>query len=72
MAKYSAETRVEPSWMGWLSIAENHYTEALNSKTSKIERERALRTAQSAMREARSMFPKQARFAAAASSDSQR
>ncbi|MDQ2840625.1 MAG: hypothetical protein M3Y72_06220 [Acidobacteriota bacterium] len=62
MSSYSGATRVEPTWLGWLSIAQAHYEAAIegtNKQTSQ-------RMARKAVREAKSMFPNPKRFAAAA------
>jgi hypothetical protein len=41
MANYSSETTVEPTWVGWLSIAETQYELALIYNATPSERRRA-------------------------------
>jgi hypothetical protein len=69
MSHYSANTRVEPTWLGWLSIEQSHYEEAVAGGDGKLEQHRLARNA---IREAKSMFPNPKRFAAAANTGERR
>jgi hypothetical protein len=71
MDDYSPQTRVEPTWAGWLFIAQGHYEAAIRNNSDKLAQQRAQMAGRRALREATSLFPNVRRFAASASSSTE-
>jgi hypothetical protein len=68
MNSYSPGTRIEPTWSGWLLIAQSHYEQALKNDCTQQFRKDAKLAARRAVREAISLFPCMDRFAGTAKS----